>query len=423
MPFEISDQDTKSLKSLGQALKDILNSIDKKLDSNTESITDNINTFKTELFTAIKEVRSTAQEALSQATKNSEAINEIRETIQYTIETVNIENNTLRKKINSLENYSRRSNLVIRGIPEQETETPESCEQLVRAFFKNQLKLSDNFTAGVKFVRCHRIGAKPADGQRWVRAMIVRFHSFDQRQAVWFSRKELASTSYSLNENFANETEYNRKKLYPIFKAARQLPEYEKVFLVEDTLIVDNNRYTVDTIHLLPTNLHPRNYCCKSNNDTLVFGGIMSEHNCFSNWSPAEFEFENFQYKNLEQAYMRHKAIENGDVVAERKLRYETNPRRIKQIGSAIHVTDKRKWEQKRDELMLNLVRAKFTQNDEMKQELMDTNNKQLGEAGKDMHYAVGLPFTHPRILDTGTWKGKTHLGKCLQIVRSELKA
>jgi len=152
----------------------------------------------------------------------------------------------------------------------------------------------------------------------------------------------------------------------------------------------------------------------------VAFGGILSEYDSFSNWAPAEFVYEGFSYKVLEQGYMRIKAIENNDMVAERMLRYVTDPRLVKKIGSAIKITDKERWDNMKGDVMLKLVRAKFTQNEGMKKELIETGSKRIGESGKDQFYAVGLPFTHPRSLDTRAWTGKSMLGNSLQTVRAE---
>lgn len=151
----------------------------------------------------------------------------------------------------------------------------------------------------------------------------------------------------------------------------------------------------------------------------IVFGGVLSEHDGLSNWAPTRFVYDDQVYANLEQAYMQAK--ENNDSVAERRILYTTNPREIKQIGSAINIGDRNKWENIKGDIMLNLVRAKFTQNAHLKKALLDTGTKKLGEAGKDTYYAVGLPYTNPRILNSASWTGKSELGKCLEIVRAEL--
>ena len=119
---------------------------------------------------------------------------------------------------------------------------------------------------------------------------------------------------------------------------------------------------------------------------------------------------------------MYSKAQMNGDAVAARKIRYTTNPREIKKIGQSIKINDDDNWNKVKRDIMLNLVRAKFTQNVEKQQELLSTGNRTLGETGKDRIYAVGLPFTHPNILNKDAWTAESELGKALETVRAELR-
>ena len=242
--------------------------------------------------------------------------------------------------------------------------------------------------------------------------------------SVWSARSKLAGTSFGIAENFTGETEYNRKKLYPIFKAAKKIQKYEnKVYMYEDTLVLNNIRYTVNDLDNLPDDVHPKKFCTKSNDTTEVFGGILSEYSVLSNWSPSKIEYNNHVYVNLEQAYMHVKAMENDDSVAARKIRYAKDPREIKRIGSSLTMNNKEKWETIRHGVMHDLVKAKFMQNNDMAQELIQTGNRRLGETGKGSDYAIGVPFTHPRVLDSTVWTAASELGKTLEAVRDELRA
>ena len=69
---------------------------------------------------------------------------------------------------------------------------------------------------------------------------------------------------------------------------------------------------------------------------------------------------------NLEQAYMHIKALENGENVATRKIRYNKDPPEIKRIGSKLAVYNNEKWNTIRHGVMHDLVKAKFMQNEEM---------------------------------------------------------
>ena len=85
-------------------------------------------------------------------------------------------------------------------------------------------------------------------------------------------------------------------------------------------------------------------------------------------------------------------------------------------------VIDHNQWDNMKAGLMVNLVSAKFTQNDNLKKMLMDTKDKQLGETGRDPFFSIGLPLTRKDVLDTSKWTGANHLGLALQTVRDELR-
>ena len=406
MAHEINSDDVKSIKALITSLNNIFKSFDEKLDR---------------ILGVVNGANNAANAAQTMAAENKKSIDQITEKVEYLSEVMVEENVRLKHKITHLENYSRRDNLTIRGIPEINN---EMCEAVVRTFCKDKLKLDTAFVDSIKVVRCHRLGERPQGNVKWTRPIIVRFYNFGDRQQVWSARSNLAGTSFGIAENFTGETEYNRKKLYPIFKAAKKIQKYEnKVYMYEDTLVLNNIRYTVNDLDNLPDDVHPKKFCTKSNDTTEVFGGILSEYSVLSNWSPSKIEYNNHVYVNLEQAYMHVKAMENDDSVAARKIRYAKDPREIKRIGSSLTMNNKEKWETIRHGVMHDLVKAKFMQNNDMAQELIQTGNRRLGETGKGSDYAIGVPFTHPRVLDSTVWTAASELGKTLEAVRDELRA
>ena len=138
------------------------------------------------------------------------------------------------------------------------------------------------------------------------------------------------------------------------------MQKYEKkVYMYEDTLILNNIRYTVKNLDNLPEDVNPKKFCIKSNDTTEVFRGILSEHSTLSNWSPSQIKYNNQVYVNLEQAYMHVIALENGDDAAARKIRYTKDPREIKRIGSNLTVLNKEKWDTIRHGVVHDLVKSK----------------------------------------------------------------
>ena len=71
-------------------------------------------------------------------------------------------------------------------------------------------------------------------------------------------------------------------------------------------------------------------------------------------------------------------------------------------------------WEEIKTELMLEIVRAKFTQNEELAARLLATRDRRLveGNTWHDVFWGV----------DQRTGQGENHLGRILMQVRNELK-
>ena len=435
--MELTADDGKSLKSLLTAVNTLVKKVEEKIDTLSERMDRNFAELKLQMHDEIAEAKTAACEALELAqqsdAKAAEALrtavqckeavklaNEQRDYMKYQFEESQSEKNELQEEVNHLNNYSRKNNLVIRGITEKKD---ENCNELIRNFLKNNLQLSAECVDSLQIARSHRLGGPPPPGQKWVRPIIMRFSYYRDRQVVWNARAKLAKSNLTLSENFSKDTDFNRRKLYPIYNFAKKSNTYEgKVALFEDTLLVNSVKYSVNNLNSLPPDLHPKHFCSKSNASAYVFGGILSEAHPFSNWYSTPMNFDGQSYANLEQAYMYHKAIENNDMKAARAIKFTVNPRKIKKLGSAIKMPDKDKWDAQKAELMVKLVRAKFSENESLKKSLLDTGDRKLGESGRDTFFSMGLPLTSRDVLDHTKWRGKNHLGQALEIVRDELR-
>ena len=53
------------------------------------------------------------------------------------------ENRTLKEQGNNIETYSRKNNIIIRGLRETENESNDQCEHMVRLFLVNNLKIKE----------------------------------------------------------------------------------------------------------------------------------------------------------------------------------------------------------------------------------------------------------------------------------------
>lgn len=143
----------------------------------------------------------------------------------------------LERKVDDLENRSRRSNLIVYGLPEVDGETSEILEQAV-----NKTIVQD--TLGLERVsieRIHRLGRAERNKNRPV---IFKLLDFRQKSSILKSGYKLKNTSFSIGEDFSPRIRDIRRKLWNSAKENRE--KKEKVSLVFDKLFINNQAFTWD---------------------------------------------------------------------------------------------------------------------------------------------------------------------------------
>ena len=79
---------------------------------------------------------------------------------------------------------------------------------------------------------------------------------------------------------------------------------------------------------------------------------------------------------------------------------------------------------EKKEDIMKQIVRAKFTQNLDLRKKLVDSGDKILANAdSRDKFWGVGTSANTAIAKDPAKWKGENKLGKMLMELRTELRA
>ena len=94
-----------------------------------------------------------------------------------------------------------------------------------------------------------------------------------------------------------------------------------------------------------------------------------------------------------------------------------------KLLGQEVKRLNKEDWDIHKRDIMKDILISKFTQHPDLKDMLMKTGTKKLAEANaRDNYFAIGLPITHPEVLDTTKWLANgNQLGEILMELRQEL--
>ena len=117
-----------------------------------------------------------------------------------------------------------------------------------------------------------------------------------------------------------------------------------------------------------------------------------------SNFFPAEVTYNGLTYQNNEAAFQAQKTYSK-----EERIEFTTlEPKDAKRRGRRVRL--RRDWEQVKDRIMEEIVRAKFSQNEELKEQLLATGDAQLVEGNRwnDRYWGV----------DIRSGVGENHLGK-----------
>jgi N-glycosidase YbiA len=143
---------------------------------------------------------------------------------------------------------------------------------------------------------------------------------------------------------------------------------------------------------------------------TINFYSTTGEYGCFSNFSRHSVFLKGKRWPTSEHYFQAQKfaGTEHEEVV-----RMCKKPSEAANMGRSRKLPLRRDWESVKDQIMLEVVRAKFSQHDELKVVLLGTENANLVEhTSNDSYWADG-----------GDGSGMNRLGQILMMVREELKA
>lgn len=151
---------------------------------------------------------------------------------------------------------------------------------------------------------------------------------------------------------------------------------------------------------------------------TFFWGGV------FSQWHRCSFEVDGERFVTAEQFMMAKKADTFGDPAIREKIMATEDPRTQKRLGKKVANFQDDVWVSVAKDSVYQGNSAKFRQNPELLQALLDTAGTTLVEASPyDRRWGIGLTSSDPRALDRSTWRGTNWLGEVLTRLRDDIIA
>lgn len=147
-----------------------------------------------------------------------------------------------------LEAYTRRSNIMVYGVEDNKS---EDTTEVFRKTLVGKLKIPKHEVDNLRLERVHRITSRTRHGTPTrPRPIIARFSFFQEKKALFKYVKNLKGTSVSIADDYPYEINNIRRKLQPVFKAAKQANK--TAFFNVDRLIIDGEVYRGEETKDLP---------------------------------------------------------------------------------------------------------------------------------------------------------------------------
>lgn len=317
------------------------------------------------------------------------------------------ENDQLKQRLLRLEATQARDCLVFTGIEEKPDERLNS---------KMENLLETVFNLKTNFINCIRKGKKVA-GASGSRPVQVRFFRTEDRNHVWGKRSCCRVYSLQMFEEFTPDQEKSRRELLPVFHKAVEMYKKkeikEKPTLNKDKLSIEGVTYTSKNMKMIPGKFNKEFH--KSNDEVFAFFG----KGCpLSNFHPSSFDVNDTTYNCMEQYYQAQKMLVCGTRMAYEQIMMSENPYNMKAIAKKFK--DTQEWNAKRIGVMLEGLRAKFSEGDILKF-LTDTEDKVVAECNPhDGFWGNNLSINSIDKFNPDNWIGKNKLGELLMRVRDE---
>ena len=143
----------------------------------------------------------------------------------------------------------------------------------------------------------------------------------------------------------------------------------------------------------------------------------------YSQWHKAPMTIDGIEYNSCEQYMMHQKALLFDDEEIAELIMQEENPKEQKKFGRMIKGFDKALWDKNCLAIVFEGNLAKFSQNPELKAEMLSTGNKIFVEASPLDHiWGIGLDEDAEGIDDPSYWLGLNLLGQALTLVKNQLR-
>lgn len=311
--------------------------------------------------------------------------------------------------------YQTRHNLVVVGLTENQERT---AFQTVQDFFKNSLKLNN-----LSIYSALRLGTSPDSQSDYARPILVTFNSLSHRNKVWRKRSNIPNEDPTqqirIQADLPKTLKDGVQALYKVANAAWKIDEFKSATVRNFQLELNGKTYQITDLESVPERIRPSTLSSLRSDTHLVF---FSKHTVFSNHFPSNFTIQGQSFATMEQFLALKRAEISGKEELIKRARGARDPVQAKRILTTLHSDHQEEWDNQVEELALEGLQAKFSQNTQCCSQLCATRNLVLGEASPNARWGIGMHLSDPDVMDSSKWlENGNLLGRSLMKLREEL--
>ena len=325
----------------------------------------------------------------------------------------------LQDRISFLEDQLLEKNVIFQGILESEYEDTKGIKTGIVKAIANTMhgETDEDKTKSAGDTSIESVERMGKYNPLRTRPVKVKFSDKQDVDNLFKNRKKLPKGIY-IDKEYSKATEKERHLLRPVIKAARRIDKYKGACRLDGPqLVIEGKCYYCQNIHTLPNDLNPMEVTSKSNEEVFAFFG---ELNPLSNFHPCKFNLEGESFNSSEQYIQWTKAKYCGDKIAMDHILNCEDAADCKEVSRDITNLDRKGWVESAEILCSKGIQAKFLQNDQLMERLLDTGEKTLVEASYDETWGTGQHLGSRDCLTKSKWKSIGILGRILMRIRSE---
>lgn len=311
--------------------------------------------------------------------------------------------------------FAKRQNLLVFGI--SESKSREEDRTAVLHFFSDKMAIKKP-----NIETLYRLGAIKANKSR---PILVKFSDINERWDIWKKRSTIKHDPKKpvwIQEDLPRKLREDNRVLLRILKTAKSMTNTPHEVRIQDFQIVFNgNKYDINNLHRLPREISPKMAFTPYSDEVVVF---FTKHSPFSNHFPCTFVVDTVTFNCVEQFLALQRAFLAKNKPLTHRVMGTNNPADHKSVLNILHKDQPEVWKEKSKSLIMSTLRAKFFQNRDLAQFLMDTYPRLIGEASKNEVWGIGLSLDSREVLDNTKWRKEGNLlGISLSKIREELFA